>query len=307
MEILLPEIISLSSENLEPCWCLYNQFAKHDNLPLETFKSKTVEDPDFDPELALAVWQDDAPEAIAMAVCRNEADGLAAGFKFFGVAENRLRQGLMTSLFNTLEERLKERGVSNVGIGFTRPNYITAGLDPRYTPAASFLMRRGYQKGGDVFNMDVDLTASDFSTDVLENKLLQGGITVRGLLPEEDSLLERAFEVCGSSEGWRYQVRTAFRQSPPAVIVAFQNDDPIAFACFDGVRPGWFGPMATAQSARGEGIGTATYLKCLQMMKERGYNTCVINAVGPLPFYARTSAAVVSRVFWLFSKQLVPW
>lgn len=306
MEFTLPELVSLSPSNLEKCWRLYNQFATYDSLPLETFRTKTLEDPDFDPELTLAVWQDNAPVAIAMAVCRQESDGLAAGFKFFGVADNHLRQGLMTRLFDTLEERLKERGASSAGIGFTRPNYITAGLDPRYTPAASFLIRRGYQKGRDVFNMDVDLTASDFSTDELEDKLLQGGVTVRGLLPEEDSLLESAFEACGSSEGWRYQVRAAFQQSPPAVVVAFRQDDPIAFACFDGVRPGWFGPMATAPSARGGGIGSATYLKCLQMMKERGYNTCVINAVGPLPFYARTSAAVVSRVFWLFGKQLVP-
>lgn len=304
--MLLQEIVSLTSGNLEPCWQLYNQFATYDTLPLETFRAKTLGDPDFDPNLALVLWQNDAPAAIAMAVCRQEPDGLAAGFKFFGVADNHRRQGLMTRLFDTLEERLKERGASSAGIGFTRPNYITAGLDPRYTPAVSFLIRRGYQKGRDVFNMDVDLTASDFSTDELQKKLLQGGITVRGLLPEEASLMERAFEACGSSEGWRYQVRAAFHQSPPAVVVAFKKGDPIAFACFDGVRPGWFGPMATAESARGGGVGTATYLKCLQMMKERGYATCVINAVGPLPFYARTSAAVVSRVFWLFSRQLVP-
>ncbi len=299
-----PVCRTLSEDLLESVRQLHNETCRYDTLDLETFRHKTLEDPDFDPALAPVLLEAGRPVAWMMAVCRREEDRVRAGIKMFGVAPDWQGRGLANRLLGQVEAGCLARGALALDVGFTRPNYLTAGIDPRYTPAVAFLMRRGYQRTGETFNMDVDLSTSDWQAPELEEKLGSQGIVCRRLGPEDRGALEACFDREGTSAGWRYQILRAASLEPPRVFIAEREGEVVAFAAFDAVRPGWFGPMATSTALRGGGIGTLVYLRCLQDMKSLGYRVAVINAVGPLPFYSRVSGAVVSRVFWRMSKQL---
>ncbi|MEI6913712.1 MAG: GNAT family N-acetyltransferase [Armatimonadota bacterium] len=275
-----------------------------DTIPLDWFRYKTLGDPNFDPRLALVAKWDNKPVGFMMGVVRPGVDGPIGGIKLFAVQEQFRNQGIASALLSGVEAELKKQGAKSVTVGFTRPSYIFAGVDPTYTEACAFLLRRGYAKRGEAFNMDVDLDASEWSTSELEVKLARQGITCKRMDATDVDKLLGFFKREGTSSGWQYQVRNAYEQNPSGVFIALKDDRVIAFSCYDGVRPMWFGPMATAQEARGGGIGSLTFLKCLQAMKAQGYPTCFINSVGPLYFYSKVAGARVSRVFWQFDKQL---
>lgn len=301
---ILIDYVPLNEDNIRAVHALSNANLEFDAVPVEVFRYKTLGDPDFDPEMALVAVSDGEPCGYMMGVCRDTPDGKSAAIKMFAVNERFRGRGIASELLSRVEGAIKRAGATSLRVGFIRPNYLTPGLDPRYTAAAAFLLRRGYTRRGEAFNMDVELAASDWSTDVLERKLAADGVICRRLGVDEKQRLNDWMAADGFSEGWRYQVMHAAEQDPVGVFIAERHGEIIAFACYDGVRPGWFGPMGTTQNLRGGGVGSVTFLKCLQSMKEVGYKVCEICAVGPLYFYSKVANARVSRIFWHFAREL---
>lgn len=298
------EYTPLSQLNLEAVHALSNRNLEFDGVSLELFRYKTLEDPDFDPAMALVALADGEPCGYMMGVCRKEGDALSAAVKLMAVDPEFRNRGIASEMLSRIEAAAASQGAETLKAGFARPNYLTPGLDPRYTLAASFLLRRGFVRRGEAFNMDVDLSLSDWSTSAIEEKLSREDITCRRLRPDEKERLREWMAADGFSAGWQYQVMRAADQEPAAVFIAEKSGETIAFACYDGVRPGWFGPMGTTQNLRSGGVGTVTFLKCLQSMKAAGYPVCEICAVGPLYFYSKAAGAKVSRIFWQFEKKL---
>lgn len=298
------EYVPLSDANLEAALEVLNRNLEYDNgTTPELLRHKTLEDPDFDPALTWMAMTDGAARGVMVGVCRPTESTPSAAVKFFAVDARYRDRGIASEMLSRIESAARARGVESMGIGFTRPNYLMPGLDPRYTVAAAFLLRRGYKRTGEAFNMDVDLADSDWSTKEIEARLAADGIACRRLEPNEREIFGEWMTEAGYSAGWRYQTLRAAEMDPPAVFIAEKGGEYAAFACFDGVRPGWFGPMGTLESMRGSGIGSVTFLRCLQDMKARGYRICEINSVGPLYFYSKVANAVVSRVFWQFEKR----
>ncbi|MGC8863232.1 MAG: GNAT family N-acetyltransferase [Armatimonadota bacterium] len=294
----------LTESNLPEALNVLNRNLVFDSgLTLDLLQYKTFEDPDYDPELGIVVQENDRVIGCAFGVVRREDQEITGGLKFIAVDAEFRNRGVATRMLQEIERRIRESGATSLVVGFTRPNYLMPGVDPRYTPACAFLLRRGFSKSGEAFNMSVELAASDWSTDDLEGRLAAHGITVRRLRADERDKLREWMERDGWSKGWQYQTLRAAEAEPPAVFIAERGGEFVAFACYDGVRPGWFGPMGTSEHARGLGIGSATFLKCLQDMKAKGYRVCEINSVGPLYFYSKTANATVSRVFWQFYKR----
>lgn len=298
------EYVPLEEINLQEALGVLNRNLHFDNIDLSVLRYKTLEDPDFDRDLTSVAMVDGAARGLMVAVCRKGDSGLSAAVKFFAVDEAYRDRGIATAMLENVESRLKARGAEAVRVGFTRPNYLVPGVDPRYTAAVAFLLRRGYTRIGEAFNMDVDLSVSDWPTAEIEDRLVEQGITCRRLRSNERDAFRGWMASAGYSAGWQYQTLRAAEMEPPAVFIAERNGEYVAFAGYDGVRPGWFGPMGTLESMRGSGIGSVTFLRCLQDMKERGYSVCEINSVGPLYFYSKVAGAVVSRIFWQFQKQL---
>jgi len=299
------EYNTLSESNLEAALGILNRNLEYDNTTtLNLLRHKTIEDPDFDPSMGIIAYAEGEPHGFMFAVCRDEGDKRSATVKFFAVDSAYRNRGIATEMLSRIESRARAANAGVLRVGMSRPNYLMPGVDPRYTVACAFLLRRGFKRTGEVFNMDVDLSASDWSTDEIEKRLAMDGILCRRLEPNEKDRLLEWMSSEGYSSGWQYQTLCAAEVDPPAVFVAEKNGELIAFACFDGVRPGWFGPMGTRESMRGAGIGSVTFLKCLQDMKARGYRVCEINSVGPLYFYSKVANAKVSRIFWQFEKNL---
>jgi GNAT superfamily N-acetyltransferase len=241
---------------------------------------------------------------VMVGVCRPTESAPSAAVKFFAVDSEYRNRGIASEMLSRIESAVKTAGAETVKIGFSRPNYLMPGLDPRYTVAAAFLLRRGYKRTGEAFNMDVDLADSTGQPRRSRRNSPLTASTAAGWHPKKREAFGEWMTEAGYSAGWRYQTLRAAEMDPPAVFVAKKGGGYVAFACFDGVRPGWFGPMGTLESMRGSGIGSVTFLRCLQDMKARGYRVCEINSVGPLYFYSKVANAVVSRIFWQFEKRL---
>ncbi len=294
-----------SDIQLQDIYDFYQSNLPKESLPLDFFLHKTIEAPDYDPELSIAALDNGKIVGAMLGASWKTDDGANGGIRFFAVDKDYEGQKIASTMLERVENALRMRDVKKVTIGMTRPNYITPGIDPReYTKAVGFLLRRGYTKRGEPYNMDVDLASSDWSTDSLEARLKERGITGRRLGVDEKDRMRDYMKKNGHSDGWTYQVMHAAEADPVGVFIAEQDGEIIAFACYDGVRPRWFGPMGTRGDIQGGGVGTLTWLMCLQSMKAVGYAICEINSVGPLYFYSKTSNAKVSRIFWRLEKDL---
>ncbi len=97
---------------------------------------------------------------------------------------------------------------------------------------------------------------------------------------------------------WVAECEVAAKRRSPTCFVAVGPSGPsgtgglLGFACFDATRLNFFGPTAVLESARGQGIGTALLLACLQAMRDNGYAYAIIGGVGPAEYYAKTVGAV---------------
>ena len=300
----MPQYVPLTEENLAEVCALSNRNLTFDEVTLDFFRHLTLGDPDYEPAMALVAVVDGKPCGYMMAVCRKNDDNVRATIKLFAVDEEFRGRKIATEMLSRIEAEAKARGAKSLSVGFIPPNYITAGIDPRYTAAVAFLIRRGFTHDGGAFNMDVDLSVSDWSTEALEEKLAKEGVICRRVRRDERAPLRKWMAADGWSIGWQVEVGHAIDQEPVAVFVAEKDGEYLGFASYDGVRPGWFGPMATTKNLRTGGIGSVTFLRCLQDMKAVGYRICEINAVGPLYFYSKVSNAIVSRMFWHMEKEL---
>lgn len=118
------------------------------------------------------------------------------------------------------------------------------------------------------------------------------GINIRAAMPYERHLvLEWVGQHFGA--GWASECAAAFAQHPVACQIATHAGSILGFACHDCTCPNFFGPTGVLETQRGQGLGKALLLACLQAMRSRGYAYAIIGGVGPAQFYARSVGAVV--------------
>ncbi|MBI3972704.1 MAG: GNAT family N-acetyltransferase [Chloroflexi bacterium] len=175
------------------------------------------------------------------------------------------------------------------------------------------LRARGYEQTGTTQDMEVDLVgpgAPDLSTEADEARLRTQGIVVRRATPDERQWVADgvAREMVPPTPGrrWAYLAEQAFRQDPPAIEVALEEQTGAfpGFAAYSAGRWGFLGPMGVAPRARHAGVGSVLLKRCLRDMRADGYERGEIFSVGPIPFYARTIDARISRVFYRYAKRL---
>ena len=104
------------------------------------------------------------------------------------------------------------------------------------------------------------------------------------------------------SDGWASEAENAFFRDPKSIYIAVRetkNDDGsvtpamLGFGCYDATVKGFFGPTGVAKEERGQGIGRAILLACLNAMKDEGYGYGIIGSAGPVDFYKKTCGATV--------------
>lgn len=222
----------------------------------------------------------------------------------FAVEPAWRRRGVASALLAAALAQLSSQGVRDVEALAIPTNYLTPGLDPRYTAALTLLERSGFVRSGDCANLRVALD-QDWDAAQHEQSLRAAGVELRRAAAEDVAALDAFFETEFGAD-WSIEVRQALANDPPAVHLAWAAGEIIAFSAHSSQNREWglFGPMGTRPAARGRGVGGVLLQRCLRDLRDAGHATAVIPWVGPIAFYARTVGAQVDRVFWRYRRAM---
>jgi N-acetylglutamate synthase-like GNAT family acetyltransferase len=218
----------------------------------------------------------------------------------FAVEAGRRRQGVARQMFERVRADCVKNQVQMVDTLTIPSNYLLPGIDPRYTPALCFVESQGFVQRAAKANMTAYLDR-DFDTRAAEAELLRRGIEIRRAAPDDAELIERFFAKY-FGEGWLAECRLSMKANPPGLHLALRDGEIIAFSAHSSMNQEWgnFGPMGTADEARGMGLGQVLLHRCMADLKAAGHKTSVIPWIGPYPFYSRFLNCHISRVFWQY-------
>ncbi|TQS26748.1 GNAT family N-acetyltransferase [Microbispora sp. KK1-11] len=218
-------------------------------------------------------------------------------------------RGIGRALVGAAEEWMRAHGAAEARFAGNPPCYAWPGIDVRYTPAACLAERLGYERYRVAWNMTADLPAgydgAEHEADLA--KLAAAGVTVAAV-PAGERAEVAAFVREQWNDKWAWEAEQAtglhyayrdgaFRDG------AARDGEILGFAAW-GARPLWFGPMGTAEAARGLGVGRVLLRRCLDEQAAAGQTSAQIGWVGPLRFYSRAVGARAERVFWLYRRAL---
>jgi len=296
------ELRALQRDDGEAVLAMWNATARFDPLTPALLEEKTWGDTGFDPGLARVCIDDGAIAGFAMGVLRPAPQGARGIVKLIAVDVERRRRGIGGRLLAAVEAGLRDRGACVVRVCESAPNYLTPGVDARYSAAPHFFEKHGYARVGEACNMTVDLESRRFDTAATERKLAARGIVVRRAVDDDHAGLEALLQAHWPS--WLPEAHAAMRAGPPSLHVARRGEAVVAFAAWDANNrgTGWFGPMGTAPEARRQGIGVVLLFRCLADMAAQGQRVATIPWVDPVDFYRHCAGAAVSRIFHRYEK-----
>jgi len=269
-------------------------------------REKTVGAKKSDRELGLLYEEDGRITAFAQGVVAGELDGKKKGtVRIFCVDRAFRRRGHGDKLFNEMEARLKERGAEILTIMDCPPNYLTPGVDFRYTETYCFLLNRGFtvfrENHNMVCDLDVDLWP-ELDGDVA--KFNESGMEIRRARREDWPHIKEFVEQ--EWKAWIPEVEGALENDPEGLYIALKDGKAVAFAAYQGNNKSlpFFGPMGTSPVLRGRGAGAILLRLCLRDLARQGWGYGIIPWVGPVAFYARFCNARLDRCFWAYRKEL---
>ncbi len=287
-----PELTAFINENWE-----------YDTITENLLQEKLQGDPNWMPEAAFVCKDDERIIGFMQGVMRHIRGVNYAYIKLMAVDKEYRRQGIATAMYKQLQDVFKAHKADVVRIYDVPLNYFMPGIDPRYTPALCWAMRRGFERFGDTSNLLVDLN-QNWDMSAREDALRKDGIVVRRAKPEDKQAVLNFIK--DEWLLWTNEVEMAFKDEMPSIHIALLNGEVKAFSAHNANNKGtgWFGPMGTHPDLRGKGMGAILLKRCLQDMKEMGLSHSIIPWVGPIDFYAWHANARVDRVFWRFEKKL---
>lgn len=285
---------------------MWNATARFDPLTPGLLEEKVWGDAGFEPALARVCADDGAVAGFAMGVLRPAPEGPRGIVKLIAVAAGLRRRGIGGRLLTAMEAALRERGARTVRVCESAPNYLTPGVDARYSAAPHFFEKHGYARIGEACNMTVDLQARRFEAAEAERELAARGIAVRRAAADDHAGLESLLRA--HWPGWLPEAQAALGSRPASLYVARREGEVVAFAAWDANNrgTGWFGPMGTAPAARRHGIGHVLLFRCLADMAAQGHRIATIPWVDPVDFYRHCAGAAVSRIFHRYEKVFEP-
>lgn len=232
-----------------------------------------------------------APIAVMQGVASPAAGRAWIGL--FAVDPLRRGRGLATRLLSSHLDEWRGQGVTSVEVLGIPGNYAWPGVDERWTDAAGFLERSGFAAIGEAVNLSVDLASLPPAPPAAPT-----GFSIGRARPTEVAAVA-AFAAREFGGAWDVEASRAGRRDPPGLFLARRSGEIVAFAAHSGLNREWgfFGPMGTAASCRGSGVGRALLLACLRDLRAAGHREAVIPWVGPVEFYERVVGARIDRRF----------
>jgi GNAT superfamily N-acetyltransferase len=180
-------------------------------------------------------------------------------------------------------------------------NYLTPGVDPRYTEGLAFLRKQGFVKGDEVCNLRVRLRENPLTTrargEELGGRCRAAGYRIRRGLASDGAALDQMVAAT-FSRAQAHEIARALEVD--GVHLALDEGGAIvAFAAHDGNNRGlgWFGPAGTLAAHRGRGLGECLLVHCMADVAERGQEETIVAWVGPIDFYRRAVGAEIERRF----------
>ncbi len=269
-------------------------------------REKTTAAKDNDSQLGL-VWEEDGKVvAFVQGAMAGQLEGRTKGaVRVFGVDRAYRRRGIASALFDEIENRLRSSGAQVITMMDIPANYLTPGIDFRYTEAYCFLLKRGYTVFRENHNLRCRLNISDWPE--LDNDvahLNNDGLEIRRATPSDReaiiALLEQEWK------GWIPEVTSALENDPAGIYICLQNGEVLAFSGFQGNNKSlpFFGPMGTSPRLRGRGVGGILLRLCLRDLARQGWDYAIIPWVGPVSFYSRYCGAWLDRCFWAYRKDI---
>lgn len=121
----------------------------------------------------------------------------------------------------------------------------------------------------------------------------QGIVIKRASIIDKVRILDFVRQAFPEEPAWPNECEYALFNNPTSCHVAVQDGEIVGFGCYDATAKGFFGPTGVSASHRGNGIGAALVLKCLNSMKEAGYVYAIIGWITDvLPFYQKVAEAI---------------
>jgi GNAT superfamily N-acetyltransferase len=283
---------------------LWNRHAILDPMPLELLHEKVWGDAEVSSDLTWAAERRGQLIGFSIGVVRQRDTGIVGYIKLLVVHTAYRRQGIGSQLLQATEGALQQAGADEVRVCESAPNYLTPGLDQRYTAGKHFVEAHDYEPLGTTHNLTVDLTQPDLTSAEPGARLAARGITVRraeaGDMQSVLALVQTYWPV------WHAEVTHALSNDPISLHLALQQGCMLGFAAYDtnNLGTGWFGPMGTVPTAEGQGLGRVLLWRCLRDQKAQGHATAVIPWVGPIDFYTRYAGAQIARIFDRYAKRI---
>ncbi|MCA9732949.1 GNAT family N-acetyltransferase [candidate division KSB1 bacterium] len=295
----------LRESDIEDVLSLWNRQVSFDKLTPELLEEKVWDDADFLNELALVVEHNKQVIAFALAVIRPVQEAVVGYIKMFAVDHRFQRNGIASRLLTELENRMTTLEASAVRIAESTPNYLTPGLDPRYTKALVFIEKYGYQRYDEAWLLEADLAAHNFTTKEQETTLAAEGVTLRRGTSRDEKSLADFLQKFGSFSSYP-ELKKALNHEQASLFFALNSQGIIALAAHNtnNYNTGWFGPMRILDEYQDTTIYSALLYLCLRDIKDRGHRFAIIPSMQNVSFYLNQCAAEISRVFYRYEKKI---
>lgn len=283
---------------------MWNATARFDPLTPSLLEEKIHGDDAYDPELVLVSEASGEIQGFAMGVIQDAPQGRRGVVKLMAAAADRRRCGIGSDLLARLEQALAARGARVMRICESPPNYLTPGVDSRYSAAPHFFKSHAYRRIGQACNMSVELQGREFGDEDQETLLAERGVELRRAGLDDRSALAVLLQLHWPS--WMAEADRALHNEPSTLFIAVEGGHVTGFAAWDANNrgTGWFGPMGTEPAARGQGIGRLLLFRCLRDMGRTGLSVATIPWVDPVDFYSQCAGAAVTRIFNRYEKEL---
>lgn len=213
------------------------------------------------------------------------------------------RRGIGRRLLAAAIDAARRAGARRVQTDGAAPVYLLPGLPVRSTAARRLLEAEGFREVEERSSMTVDLLATPLDAGGREARLRAIRIELRRAGPPDLDALAAWIRDAFSPE-WAAEVGFALESGDASVHIALSGEAPVGFAAAGIWSRNGFGPMGTAPSHEGLGIGGSLLARCLLDLRAAGQRKAVVSWVGPEAFYRRHAGAETTLRYVLMEKEI---
>ena len=253
---------------------LWNQCLPMDMLNEAIFRERILLDENFDRGLLLCAEENGRIIGFGYGMKRKVAyytKGLEpenGWICILFVAPDCRRRGVGTQLCQGLEDRLRQKGASQIILGSYSPHYFVPGVDCTAEEAMSFFTQRGYLREKPCFSMRKILQGYQIPEEIQEKhrKMEADGFRFTGFLPKYEASLRR-FLAENFTPGWYRNVEILLREKKgeAQIYLCVSPEDHVIGFCMRGMdnSPNRFGPFGVAEQYRNHALGSVLFCSVL--------------------------------------------